>query len=85
MAHITKTQKKKKIRFENHKPTNNNLLFKSQDLLWKCREHSISSNDGAMYMGGGPKFRNFPIYIYNYFNVFKIYPTKIRVGPHKYN
>ena len=82
MAHITKTQKKKKIRSENHKPANNNLLFKSQNLLWKCCEHSISPKDGAMYMGGAQNFE-ISLYIYNYFNVFKIYPSKIRVGSPK--
>ena len=45
----------------------------------------------AMFKGGGPWapqnfeiFLNIYIYIYNYFNVFKIWSTEIRVGPPKY-
>ena len=33
-------------------------------------------------MGGAQNFEIF-LYIYNYFNVFKIYPSKIRVGSPK--
>ena len=44
---------------------------------------------GAMTMAWPPKILKISsiyinIYIYNYFNVLKIYPTKIRVGPPKY-
>ena len=41
---------------------------------------------GGMYKGGGMAPQNFEIFlnIYNYFNVFKIQSTKIRVGPPKY-
>ena len=81
MAHITKTQNKKKksdLKIINPPIT---TCYSSLKIYYESVVNIVFLPMTELCIWVGGQNLEIFLYIYNYFNVFKIYPTKIRVGP----
>ena len=82
MAHITKTPKKKKSDLKIINPPIT-TCYSSLKIYYESVVNIVFLPMTELCIWVGGQNLEILLYIYNYFNVFKIYPSKIRVGSPK--